>query len=53
LRALRINPVLPGKLAPAETSGALNLAEPDPPVWHIMSQTMALGPFTPGPLQSF
>jgi hypothetical protein len=48
-----INRVLPGKLAPAETSGALNLAELDPPVWHIMSQTRAHGPLTLGQLQSF
>jgi hypothetical protein len=49
----RIDRVLPRKPARTEADSALNLAELDPPVWHIMSQTKAHGPFTLGQLQSF
>ena len=49
----RIERVLPGKSARPGPSHILNLADLDPPVWHIMSQTRAHGPFTLGQLQSF
>jgi hypothetical protein len=49
----RIDRVLPSKPARAEASRTLNLADLDPPVWHIMSQTKAHGPFTLGQLQCF
>ena len=49
----RIDRVLPRKPARSEAGSALDLAELDPAVWHIMSQTKAHGPFTLGQLQSF
>lgn len=49
----RIERVLSGKSARPRASDTLNLADLDPPVWHILSQTKAHGPFTLGQLQSF
>lgn len=49
----RIDRVLPRKTARSEGNAALNLAELDPPVWHIMSRDKAHGPFTLGQIQSF
>ncbi|MDP3459293.1 MAG: GYF domain-containing protein [Hyphomonas sp.] len=49
----RIERVLPAKAARAASDGALNLADLDPPVWHVMRQNTAHGPFTLGQLQAF
>lgn len=49
----RIDRILPGKAARAPADNTLNLAELDPPVWHIMGQGKAHGPFTLGQLQAF
>jgi len=49
----RIDRVLPGKAARSPADDALNLADLDPPVWHVMSQNKAHGPFTLGQLQAF
>jgi hypothetical protein len=49
----RIDRVLPGKPARPERSGALNLADLDPAVWHILAQDRTHGPFTLGQLQAF
>ncbi|MFN4226035.1 MAG: hypothetical protein ACK4HR_06925 [Hyphomonas sp.] len=48
-RRPRIDRVLPAKPALPD---ALNLADLDPPVWHVMGQGKAHGPFTLGQLQS-
>lgn len=49
----RIDRVLPGKPLRSKREDTLNLAELDPPVWHIMSRDTAHGPFTLGQLQAF
>ncbi|MFN7164241.1 MAG: GYF domain-containing protein [Hyphomonas sp.] len=49
----RIERVLPAKAARPASDGALNLADLDPPVWHVMSRNQAHGPFTLGQLQAF
>lgn len=49
----RIDRVLPGKVSRAPADNTLNLADLDPPVWHIMGQGKAHGPFTLGQLQAF
>jgi hypothetical protein len=49
----RIDRVLPGKVSRAAADNTLNLADLDPPVWHIMGQGKAHGPFTLGQLQAF
>lgn len=49
----RIDRVLPGKTARNTQNAALNLADLDPSVWHIMGQDKAHGPFTLGQLQAF
>lgn len=51
-RRPRIDRVLPKAPARAEAPDALNLADLDPPVWHVMGQGKAHGPFTLGQLQS-
>lgn len=49
----RIDRVLPGKVSRAPADQALNLADLDPAVWHVMGQGKAHGPFTLGQLQAF
>lgn len=49
----RIERVLPRKPARPAADNALNLADLDPAVWHIMAKDKAHGPFTLGQLQSF
>jgi hypothetical protein len=49
----RIDRVLPGKVSRAPADEALNLADLDPAVWHVMGQGKAHGPFTLGQLQAF
>jgi len=49
----RIDRIMPGKAARAPAGDALNLADLDPPVWHVMGQGKAHGPFTLGQLQAF
>lgn len=49
----RIERVLPSRPARPAGNDTLNLADLDPPVWHVMSQGKAHGPFTLGQLQSF
>ncbi len=49
----RIERVLPAKAPRPASNGALNLADLDPPVWHVMSHNTAHGPFTLGQLQAF
>jgi len=49
----RIERVLPGKAARSPEGNTLNLADLDPPVWHVMGGGKALGPFTLGQLQAF
>ncbi len=49
----RIDRVLPGKVSRAPADHALNLADLDPAVWHVMGQGKAHGPFTLGQLQAF
>lgn len=49
-RRPRIDRVIPKKPAPAPE--ALDLADLDPAVWHVMGQGKAHGPFTLGQLQS-
>lgn len=51
-RRPRIDRVLPKAPARAEAPAALNLADLDPAVWHVMGQGKAHGPFTLGQLQS-
>jgi hypothetical protein len=48
----RIERVIPKTPRPA-TPDTLDLAELDPPVWHVMAQGIAHGPFTLGQLQAF
>ncbi len=50
---VRIERVLPAKAARPEADTALNLADLDPAIWHVMSQDKAHGPFTLGQLQAF
>ena len=49
----RIERVLPTKPARTVADTALNLADLDPAVWHVMRQDKAHGPFTLGQLQSY
>jgi hypothetical protein len=49
----RIERVLPNKSARPVADNALNLADLDPAVWHVMRQDKAHGPFTLGQLQSY
>lgn len=49
----RIDRVLPGKRPRAPANEPLNLADLDPPVWHVMGRGKAHGPFTLGQLQAF
>lgn len=49
----RIERVLPRKPARPTADSALNLADLDPAVWHVMAREKAHGPFTLGQLQSF
>jgi len=49
----RIDRVLPSKAARPAPDSALNLADLDPAVWHVMSRNEAHGPFTLGQLQAF
>lgn len=51
-RRPRIDRVLPKAPARADAPDALNLADLDPPVWYVMGQGKAHGPFTLGQLQS-
>jgi len=48
-----IDRVLPARTNRPHTDNTLNLADLDPPVWHVMSQRKAHGPFTLGQLQAF
>lgn len=50
---LRIDRALPGKPAKPKQPDALNLADLDPAVWHVLGQDKAHGPFTLGQLQAF
>ncbi len=49
----RIDRVLPGHTGRPRAGSALNLADLDPAVWHILSRDQAHGPFTLGQLQAF
>lgn len=50
---VRIERVLPAKGARPAADTALNLADLDPAVWHVLRQDKAHGPFTLGQLQAF
>lgn len=49
----RIDRVLATRTIHPLADDALNLAELDPAIWHVMSRDKVHGPFTPGHLQSF
>jgi len=49
----RIDRVLPTRTIHPLADDALNLAELDPAIWHVMSRDKVHGPFTLGHLQSF
>jgi len=49
----RIDRVLPARTNRPPADDALNLADLDPAIWHVMSREKAHGPFTLGQLQAF
>jgi hypothetical protein len=49
----RIDRVLPSAAKPSSGPQALDLAEVDPPVWRVLADGRAIGPFTLGQLQAF